>query len=231
MDRETVRRRIAALLRLGQSPNQHEAFVAVTKARELAARYGLDLAEAGSQPEPDANQVVELDLELAGVAGEKWALTVASVVARHFRCEVFWSYDMQAWLNRGEKRRTLIAVGLRDDLELALPVVYFAIGSVLQLGDAYVATRPARERPKARRQYGIGFAAGLKAALDEQDRAHAGDAGWALALRVPAVVADRLKGMGTTSAPRLTDADAFLKGRADGYDRGRAPRKGVADHE
>jgi hypothetical protein len=104
--------RIAKLLALAESPNQHEAAAAMSAAQRLMLKYNLDLAIAGGAPSygfrhlgTPTGRVSEAQRILAGILSD------------HFFVETIW---VPVWRAREGKRGSVLeACGAPENLELA----------------------------------------------------------------------------------------------------------------
>ena len=217
-EREGLIRKIRALLAKAdpkRNPSAAEAYAAAVKAQELLARAGLTEADVAEREDAEVI-IAKLDLGAMGAPG--WAGSIAWVVAKNFRCDEYTD-----WADQRIK-----LVGLEADLRIAVEVTYYAIGSALECWADYVFEHPGASR----KDYLIGFANGLHDAFKAAAAQHADDARWGLVLRTPAVVREAVErlNLSTGRPARIHDRDAFLRGRADGRERGTAPRNSVRSH-
>lgn len=214
-DRDRLIRKIRALLAkadLARNPSAAEAYAAAVKAQELLAKAGLTEADVA---EREAGEVIIAKLDLGNLGAPTWAGTIAWVVAENFRC--------REYTDVGDGRIKM--VGLEDDLRIAVEVAYFAIGSALECWADYAWAHPGSRQA----DYLIGFATGLRDAFEAAAAQHADDQRWGLVLRTPAVVQEATERLHIHAgrAVRIQDAAAFGQGRADGRERGTAPRHSI----
>lgn len=155
-----VRDKIAKLLALADSPNEHEALLALTKARELMVRHSL---REGDIPAMGGLTVVRAPTKLTYTqVTNPWVSSLASVVARRYCCK--------AYRSRKHRSRTLEIglVGLSEDCEQAVAVAEgayaFAAARCRSIRSRY---RQVYETPYLRQladAYGNGFVSGLREA-------------------------------------------------------------------
>ena len=84
-----IRDRIAKLLALSESPNEHEAKAALLKARELMATHKLrpeDVLDAKEQ------KVIRKTIRASCTKmTNKWAVELSAVIAPHYCCKAYYS--------------------------------------------------------------------------------------------------------------------------------------------
>ena len=84
MDRETLIRRIAKLMRLSESPNPHEAAAAAAKAQDLLIENRLTMTEVERSAQATENPLIEEKFEITSKDG--WRHTLAHGVAKAYLC-------------------------------------------------------------------------------------------------------------------------------------------------
>ena len=110
--------RLRKLLSLSGSPNPHEAEAALLKARELAAKYALDLEEAqkaGAAPEDERLYTVTVGEPCTRLTLE--ATVLANILQEFFGVMVVW--ESVPDLETGKLRHVLSLSGTRRNLQLA----------------------------------------------------------------------------------------------------------------
>lgn len=185
-----IKDKIAMLLALAESPNEHEAKAALLKARELMAKYKLRPEEV------EKAEKVKVVRELIGVTCTKmtdtWAPNLNSIIAKHYCCI---SYRTHA---HGAKKVTLGITGLEEDFEICKRIFLYAYDCVKARckeikaeheGRGYTGS-DIREMCNA---YGWGFCDGLSAAFREQAEQHQE---WGLVMVVPQAVKKATEDMG-----------------------------------
>ena len=154
---EKMLKKVKKLLSLaGNNPSQEEATAASLKAQELIAKYNLDLTDI----EKETLEIGESEYR-TGV-DKSWKYGLASVVAKNFRCMVYWL-----------DRRVAVFYGYKQDCAVASEV----FGYLFKTGERGAR----RECKKHYDMYGTergvyfsytrGFTAGLQSALEKQSTA------------------------------------------------------------
>lgn len=182
-----IKERIAKLLALADSPNEHEAKRALLKARELMAANNLLPEHIAKR---DQEKVVKKKI---GVYYTKmtdmWAEQLSAIIAEHYCCKSFNTRAHRA------KKRQIGFVGLEDNFEICVKMFRYAYDCVKTRCDGILSDftwLDAVERRKACYAYGMGFCDGLLAAFAEQTAKHQK---WGLVMVTPKQVEDALKKM------------------------------------
>ena len=209
---DNIREKIANLLALSESPNEHEAKAALLKARELMAKHKLKPEECTK------TENVKVIRERVGVfcttMTDPWAVELSVIVAEHYCCR---AYRVKGF---GMKRNEIGFIGLEDDFEVCKRIFLYAydcVVSALKLEiERYSWDQPGDYRRRCN-AYGWGFAAGVKAAFEAQEEEHQE---WGLVLAVPKAVDDSIADMKKGKAfGKVEDGENALKWR--GYQAGR----------
>ncbi len=117
-ERGRVLDRIAKLLALAESPNEHEAQAAMSAARRLMLKYNLDAVKSGVRQSYTYRHLGEP----SGRIGAE-VRSLASLLAEHFFVEVIW---VPVWRPLVGKRGTVLEVcGTVENVELAAYVYTF----------------------------------------------------------------------------------------------------------
>jgi predicted SprT family Zn-dependent metalloprotease len=153
--------RIAKLLALAESPNQHEAQLAMAEAQRLMLRHNLEAAPGGGygfrhlgQP---TGRVEEADRLLATILGE------------HFFVEVIW---VPVWRAREGKRGSVLEIcGTPENLEMAAYVHAFLSHTAARLWREYQRARRLRGNGQ-RRTFVSGVMLGFREKLGAQRQVH-----------------------------------------------------------
>ena len=198
-----IQKRIAKLLALADSTNEHEARAALLKARELMAEYKLRPEEV--QPSEKAKVIVQTVGVTFTVMTDSWVSDLSAIIAGRYCCK--------AYRNRrhGGKKMEVGFAGLEDDYEVCRRIFLYAYDCVKSkcreiqeenraLG---VPGGAIREMCNA---YGQGFTDGLSSAFQKQQEEHQE---WGLVMAVPQAVHD------ATSHHRR--ASALKRARMDGW--------------
>lgn len=209
-----IKDKIAKLLALAESPNEHEAKAAMLKARALMAAN--KLSERDIQNITESQKLIRRTIGIAFTElSTPWVLTIAQAVARHYCCAAYQSVVTDA------KRKTVGLIGLEDDFEVCAQVCRYALGYVSaeceRIKAANRSNLPAKVIRKATIAYGYGFCEGLKRSFEKQDMDHQE---WGLVLQISKAVKDEVDSMNTVKRknPKIDpEQEGFLRrGYRDG---------------
>jgi len=212
---EKAKDKIAKLLALAGSHNDHEAKAALLAARRLMARY--KLTERDVEREKDDLNRAESEYSFSGIKNI-WILEIARVIGKHHRCGVCSSGK------KGSQIQHVLFVGLNDDAAISNVILSYACEHVFEWGDSI---RRKHEPGTLSRSilkgytlnYALGFAEGLDAKYEEQNRS--GDPGMELMVIVPQEVNDFMGTLGPLklrTAPVYEHPIARELGRNAGYE-------------
>jgi hypothetical protein len=210
-----VLERIAKLLALAESPNEHEAQAAMSAAQRLMLKYNIEAAVSGSAPSyvfrhlgKPSGRVPEHERRLALILDE------------FFFVQVIW---VPVWRTLEGKRGSVLEVcGSRENVELAAYVYDFLIYTADALYRADRASRRDRSH-RARRKYLAGVMSGFHARLQgERTRAEAQGLVW---------VGDaELGGYFRRRHPHVRWARHSVSTEGEAYDRGQAAGRSIVLH-
>ncbi|HVR21484.1 MAG TPA: DUF2786 domain-containing protein [Polyangiaceae bacterium] len=166
--RDHVLERIAKLLALAESPNEHEAQAAMSAAQRLMLKHNIDSLLDGKKPAygfrhlgAPSGRVEESERLLAGILGD------------HFFVQVIW---VPVWRPlEGKRGSTLEVCGTPDNLELAEYVYAFVTRTADRLWEEYRRERAVRRRSD-RARFRAGVMSGFRERL-ERDRKRNGTEG------------------------------------------------------
>jgi hypothetical protein len=203
-------RKIRALLALGQSPNQAEAFSAITKARKLMADH--NIAEVQLQTFADTNDIQDnrLDLRIRG----PWQRRLAGIIAQNFRCRIFFHK-----INQGVN---VCFYGHRTDGEIASETFKFTLEALKAEATSYTRLNGISGKP----DFILGFLNGLQEAFKDQNDAWSALNETALVVisRVPKEVQEayqkRSRNFNRTINNSMTNVKGDTMARASGYTSG-----------
>lgn len=209
-----IQEKIAKLLALADSPNEHEAQVALLKARALMAEHKL-------RPEDVAAKTnAKVIRRTVGITCTKmtnpWAATLSAIVAEHYCCKAFRTHHY------GEKKVIIGFTGLEDDFKVCEKIFGYAYDCVAagckRIRSEYQGRRPGAYVREACNAYGLGFCKGLNSAFAEQARQHQE---YGLVLVVPKAVTDAMGDMGKPAAYGSSNTggrnrDFLIRGYQDG---------------
>ncbi len=187
----SIRDKIAKLLALAESPNEHEAKLALLRARELMAKYKLRPEEC--QKAKNA-KVVRGTIGITCTAmTNSWAPTLSAVIAESYCCRSYRTRE------HGRRTYTIGLVGLEEDFEICKRILLYAYDCIFSYckhnipKDPHEPSGTYRSRCNA---YGWGFTHVVKKALEEQKEQNQE---WGLVLVIPQAVDDSMKDMGKPS--------------------------------
>ena len=117
-----IKERIAKLLALADSPNEHEAKRALLKARELMAANNLrpeQIAKRGQE------KVIKKNIDVYYTKmTDIWAGRLGAIIAKHYCCKAF---DTRAY---HAKKFHVGFVGLEEDFEICVKIYRYAYDCV-----------------------------------------------------------------------------------------------------
>ncbi len=159
-----VLERVAKLLALATSPDEHEAQAAALAAQRLMLKYNVALDAEGA-----ARRYAFRHLgEPTGRVSEAERL-LAAILAEHYFVEAIW---VPVWRSREGKRGTVLEVcGTEENLELAAYTHGFLRHTATALWREHQRAR-GTARNEGRRQFLAGVMAGFRDRLERQQRAH-----------------------------------------------------------
>ncbi|MCA9566969.1 MAG: DUF2786 domain-containing protein [Myxococcales bacterium] len=152
--------RVRKLLALAGSPNQHEAELAMAKARRLMLANRLEAAKLDASRGYVRGQMGDVRGRL-----DQWRSTLASTIGRHFFVEVVicaaWMPERDAWGSAFE------IVGAPEDVEMATWAYDFVVRTVERLWKRHLAAHPGAGR--SRQRFLVGAVMGFRDRLDATD--------------------------------------------------------------
>lgn len=184
-----IKEKIAKLLALADSPNEHEAKAALLKARELMALHKLrpdDVTEMTSE------KVIQKTVDITCTKlTNSWATRLAAVIASHYCCKSFRNHC------KYEKKVTIGFIGLEEDFELCARIFRYAYDCVVSeckaIRKRYKDIYSSPDLRRITNAYGDGFCIGLEAAFKKQEKEHEQE--WGLVLQTPKAVMDIINSM------------------------------------
>lgn len=186
-----VKEKIAKLLALAKSPNEHEAKQAMLKARELMALH--KLREDECVPEKNKKLVNRGIGIYCTKRLNSWMVPLSAVIAKNYCCS--------AWRNRHKHAQKVEIgfIGFEDDFEICRIIFTYAVDCILsrcqKIRDECKEIYVPQYISKLTDAYGYGFKNGVLEAFATQQAAHAD---WGLVLVVPAEVQSEADKMKTT---------------------------------
>ena len=160
-----IQERVAKLLALADSPNEHEARAALLKARELMAEYKLRPEEV--QASEKAKVIVQTVGVTFTVMTDSWVSDLSAIIAGRYCCK--------AYRNRryGGKKMEIGFAGLEDDYEVCRHIFLYAYDCIkskcreIQAENRGLGVRGGDIREMCN-AYGQGFTDGLSSAFQKQ---------------------------------------------------------------
>lgn len=147
--------KIQKLLRLSESPNEHEAELALMKAKALAVENDIDLASINTKEESE--DYIQNDISF----GKRNPVTTnhaSRICINHFNVKIIY-YGSRNW---GKK---VIFIGKTTDVKIAMFVFEFVLNKFMQLWHAYREVK--QVSTKSRASYFQGLYDGLNQKLTQ----------------------------------------------------------------
>ncbi|CAN5334086.1 hypothetical protein BH09MYX1_BH09MYX1_17150 [soil metagenome] len=157
--------RIAKLLALAESPNQHEAEAAMAAAQRLMLKHNLERRALGEGVVPFGYRHLGRP---SGRVGEAERL-LAALLGRHFFVQVIWVPVYRA--REGKRGSVLEICGTASNLAMAEYVHAYLLHAAEELWTAHKRTRGVRGNTE-RRTFLAGVIAGFAEKLTHQEAAH-----------------------------------------------------------
>lgn len=148
--------KVRKLLALGQSPNEHEAALAVAKAQELLAQYDLTMESIGDLKADKRTSIRKAEAATIATEGKTdgWKAELFEAVARSSDCHTAIEYQREVirskrpmWVPDGDnfrdpepKTRTIklgVFIGFGHDVEAAGYAFSFLVSEIERLAQAY----------------------------------------------------------------------------------------------
>lgn len=189
-----IKDKIAKLLALADSPNEHEAKAALLKARELMAEHKLRPEEIKK------TENVKVIVQTIGVVCTKmtdtWCAELSAIIAKHYCCKAYRHHVYNS------KKVEIGFAGLEDDFEICKRIFLYAYDCVKARCKEIKAEHQGRgwngsDIREMCNAYGWGFCRGLSAAFRAQEEEHQE---WGLVLVVPQAVQEATAGHGKPSS-------------------------------
>ena len=187
-----------------ETTNEHEAVSAALFAQRLMAKYNVEITEV--EGEKITDEIVQKTYWDSGKHEmKKWKIRLASIIARNFRCEVYFL-----------GKKDIVFYGYEKDAEVALQTFTFLyeIGNKFAVRYYNKYKKEGKETRGVMNMYLIGFSDGIAEELEKQCTA--------LMIVTPKEVkdsfAEKTAGWGTinSSVRCRNDQDAYANGKTDG---------------
>lgn len=213
-----IQKKISKLLALSGSSNPNEAQLSLLKARELMAKYKLQL------PEEDSNPVVYSEIGISFTwLSEPWIPYLCRTIATNYCCHIILCHE------KGKKTNKIRLVGLQNDFDVCKAALQYAVQCVRNGVAKNKTATDARMRREMGKAYGIGFSEGLHEAIEEQTEKNRDQ--WGLVMQPSKKVCEYIDSLDTK--PKVNNisissgtTDARNRGRKDGKQFGSQKRLG-----
>ncbi len=189
---EGIRDKIAKLLALAESSNEHEAEIALLRARELMAKHKLTQENLHDE---NIQKVVKVYTEVAYTSRTNyWASELSKTIADNHCC-------VAIALHTKRKQTEYVGfIGWEDDVEVTKRIFMYAYDCVMSVFKKIKKEKKAQglsgtEIRNICNSYGYGFCIGLSKKYKEQESAHEE---YALTLKVPQEVLEWTSKLKTT---------------------------------
>jgi hypothetical protein len=131
LERDQIIEKIRKLLKLSESPNEHEAVLAATKVRELLSTYNISLSDLSIEDLSRKFGIIEI-LTLNSFNLEEWVCSLAFHVSRIFDCRA---------IMKGSDSGQIAFVGIPSDAEVVVYVFEFLRRRLEEMSMGAVRTR------------------------------------------------------------------------------------------
>lgn len=118
-----VAKKVKKLLALSKSSNEHEAGVAMSKAKEILDKYNMTLSDLEIKTAEFGDMVLEVKYKVA----PKWVFRVAALVADNTFCKVLIG------------KNYVRMIGSKVDMEVSKYIFYYLYNTLSSLSKAYCA--------------------------------------------------------------------------------------------
>ena len=158
---EKIIERIKKLLSLAQSNNENEALSSLSKARELMAKYKIEMAEVKNKEEQKEEVINGKVEEFTHDGRTIWKSLIVKVVADNFGCHCYIDID-----------KKFVILGKETDVSVCKGMITFAIKIVEKEGNKLANSykKMGYSTRGLKKEYGIGFARGLEKKFEEQNK-------------------------------------------------------------
>jgi hypothetical protein len=149
-DKEKIVDKIRKLLALSESPNEHEAMLAMENANKLLMKYNLEMSDVSESV--DLNNIIENNI-LSGMKLASFKTNLLSAVMRLNNCEIIIHNRI-----RGEK--TIKALGKRHNIEVSVSMYEYLNSTLDRLSSK-------RDKRLNSLSFKLGFAHSISQKVDE----------------------------------------------------------------
>ena len=153
--------KVKKLLSLAQSDNEHEAALAMEKAKLIINKYNLERIEH-NRISPYTYKIVNHKKKRI----EKYQRHICSILQKFFFVKIVYSYLYDAHLN--DTHRTIEILGTKENVEMGEYVYFFLLNQLKMLWNTYQSKTMARGMEK--RSYWLGILSGFQKKLQLIDK-------------------------------------------------------------
>lgn len=178
-----IREKIQKLLALSESSNEHEAYAALMKARELIAKHKLDERDFQKKEEKKVIKTVYIQGVTYSMRRDPWMSNLIQTISKNYCCECF--------VDLVKRTRYIRFMGLADDVDMCTDVFRYALNCIkegIKKEKIKYKEAKAKELTIVSNSYAFGFIKGLKEAFEKQNIEN--EKGWGLVLTCPKEVSD-----------------------------------------
>lgn len=207
-----IREKIQKLLALSKSPNEHEAYAALVKARELIVKNKLNEKDFEEKKEKKIRGVEISNISFS-MKRDPWVLDLKDLIAENFSCKSFVSRY------RNERTYYVRFMGYVEDIDMCTDVFTYAYKCIqegIKKEKKKYKGYPVKSLSIVANSYGYGFVEGLAQAFEKQNQEN--EKGWGLVLTVPEEVVNKVNEL--CGKPRNISCKATEEIHSDTYNAG-----------
>ena len=178
-----IREKIQKLLALSESSNEHEAYAALMKARELIAKNKLDERDFKKKEEKKVIKTVNIQGVTYSMRRDPWMKNLIQTISKNYCCEYFVHLEKQT--------RYIRFMGLEEDVNMCTDVFWYALNCIrngIKKEKKKYKGAKTKELTIVSNSYAFGFIKGLNEAFEKQNTEN--EKGWGLVLSCPKEVRD-----------------------------------------
>lgn len=153
--------KIKKLLSLSKSNNENEALSSMAKARELMAKYKIEISEVKDSNNKTKENIIKDNFGVTYNGRQSWKGSLSLIIADNFGCYCYIDVD-----------KSIKILGKETDVKVVQQLILFGINIIEKESDKLV--KEYRRQKKSIRgltkEYGLGFVAGVKEKFKEQNK-------------------------------------------------------------
>ena len=197
---DDIQAKINKLLALAESPNENEAKLALLRARELMAKYKLDMKDLEKPEDAKVKRIWFKDCSYTTLT-DNWVNELSAVIATNYCCQGLRTKD------NGKKTYIPSILGLEDDAELCARIFRYAYDSIkagIRLTIYRLPHESGRDYREKCNAFGQGYVSGIREAFRAQNET---SSDLALVMTVPQAVSAKLDSIITPGCRKFTRHD------------------------